>query len=206
MACAVVVAVGDVADKLGCQISGSQRSNHYRQWDGEGVFLGPVIRGSQKERTLKYIEIGENEGAILVRDGRKDARQRQKGYFVGPTIFDHVQSEMKIWQDEIFAPVYPLCVQLHWQKPLSSPTALILLMGLACLHRTAAMYANSARRLMRGCWGLIWAFLLLWLSSRSPAGKIHFMAIFMLTERMALNSIQERKWLPLAGKPIREIK
>ena len=39
----------------------------------EGIFLGPVIRGQHKERTLKYIEIGENEGAILVRDGRKDA-------------------------------------------------------------------------------------------------------------------------------------
>ena len=71
----------------------------------KGYFLGPVIRESQKERTLKYIEIGEKEGALLVRDGRKDAEAGSKGYFVGPTIFDHVQSGMKIWQDEIFAPV-----------------------------------------------------------------------------------------------------
>ena len=54
---------------------------------------------------MKYIEIGEKEGAILVRDGRKDKAAQDKGYFVGPTIFDRVAPNMKIWQDEIFAPV-----------------------------------------------------------------------------------------------------
>jgi malonate-semialdehyde dehydrogenase (acetylating)/methylmalonate-semialdehyde dehydrogenase len=70
----------------------------------DGVFLGPVIRESQKNRAIHYIEIGESEGATLVRDGRRDAAN-EKGYFVGPTIFDNVQTDMKIWQDEIFAPV-----------------------------------------------------------------------------------------------------
>ncbi|MFP3361291.1 aldehyde dehydrogenase family protein, partial [Planococcus sp. SIMBA_143] len=58
-----------------------------------------------KERTLQYIETGEKEGAKLIRDGRKDQDIQREGYFVGPTIFDNVTSEMKIWQDEIFAPV-----------------------------------------------------------------------------------------------------
>jgi malonate-semialdehyde dehydrogenase (acetylating) / methylmalonate-semialdehyde dehydrogenase len=40
-----------------------------------------------------------------VRDGRKDAAAAEKGYFIGPSIFDHVQAGMKIWEDEIFAPV-----------------------------------------------------------------------------------------------------
>ena len=71
----------------------------------EGVFLGPVIRDQHKENTLKYIETGVQEGARLVRDGRNDDTVKDKGYFVGPTIFDEVTSEMKIWQDEIFAPV-----------------------------------------------------------------------------------------------------
>jgi len=71
----------------------------------EGIFLGPVIREQHKERTLKYIETGVEEGATLVRDGRKDEAAQKKGYFVGPTIFDHVTTGMKIWQDEIFAPV-----------------------------------------------------------------------------------------------------
>lgn len=71
----------------------------------DGVFLGPVIRGPHKERTLSYIEAGEQEGAALIRDGRKDQATGESGYFVGPTVFDQVDSNMKIWQDEIFAPV-----------------------------------------------------------------------------------------------------
>lgn len=105
MACAVVVAVGDVADSLVAKLVEAGDKMSIGNGLDEGVFLGPVIRESQKNRTLKYIDIGENEGAILVRDGRKDAVVSHKGYFVGPTIFDHVQVSMKIWQDEIFAPV-----------------------------------------------------------------------------------------------------
>ena len=105
MACAVVVAVGDVADELVAKLVESGNRIVIGNGMDEGVFLGPVIRESQKERTLNYIGIGEQEGALLVRDGRKDAEAGSKGYFVGPTIFDHVQSGMKIWQDEIFAPV-----------------------------------------------------------------------------------------------------
>ncbi len=71
----------------------------------EGVFLGPVIRKEHKERAINYIETGEKEGAILIRDGRSDCNLDSKGYFVGATVFDHVKPGMKIWQDEIFAPV-----------------------------------------------------------------------------------------------------
>lgn len=53
---------------------------------------------------MKYIKLGENEGAKLVRDGRKDVTE-SKGYFIGPTIFDQVTTDMSIWKDEIFAPV-----------------------------------------------------------------------------------------------------
>src|SRR5690625_892184 len=71
----------------------------------EGIFLGPVIRDQHKERSLNYIEKGEQEGARLVRDGRQDEAAKREGYFIGPTIFDNVTTEMKIWQKEIFAPV-----------------------------------------------------------------------------------------------------
>jgi malonate-semialdehyde dehydrogenase (acetylating)/methylmalonate-semialdehyde dehydrogenase len=105
MACAVVVAVGDVAEPLVHKLV--EASDQIRIGNGmdEGIFLGPVIRGSQKERALEYIKIGESEGASLVRDGRKDATPGDKGYFVGPSIFDNVHAGMKIWKDEIFAPV-----------------------------------------------------------------------------------------------------
>ncbi|MDR4949232.1 CoA-acylating methylmalonate-semialdehyde dehydrogenase [Neobacillus cucumis] len=105
MACAVVVAVGDVADELVARLVKEAEEMKIGNGLEEGVFLGPVIRDSHKERTVKYIEIGENEGALLIRDGREDEAAAGQGYFVGPTIFDNVTTDMKIWQDEIFAPV-----------------------------------------------------------------------------------------------------
>jgi malonate-semialdehyde dehydrogenase (acetylating)/methylmalonate-semialdehyde dehydrogenase len=105
MSCSVVVAVGEAADTLVNKLVEAADRITIGNGLEQGVFLGPVIRGPHKERTLKYIEIGENEGALLLRDGRKDTAAAGDGYFVGPTIFDGVTSGMRIWQDEIFAPV-----------------------------------------------------------------------------------------------------
>ncbi|RED63247.1 CoA-acylating methylmalonate-semialdehyde dehydrogenase [Cohnella lupini] len=105
MACAVVIAVGEVGDELVKRLSEAADSLTIGNGLEKGTFLGPVIRASHKERTLGYIESGEAEGGVLVRDGRKDPASSAEGYFVGPTLFDKVSSEMKIWKDEIFAPV-----------------------------------------------------------------------------------------------------
>jgi malonate-semialdehyde dehydrogenase (acetylating) / methylmalonate-semialdehyde dehydrogenase len=106
MACSVVVAVDEVADELIAKLQ--EAADNIVIGDGlknENAFLGPVIRKEHKERTANYIKIGEEEGAVLIRDGRKDESYTDKGYFVGPTIFDNVTTDMKIWKDEIFAPV-----------------------------------------------------------------------------------------------------
>ncbi|PDO10644.1 MAG: methylmalonate-semialdehyde dehydrogenase (acylating) [Candidatus Reconcilbacillus cellulovorans] len=105
MACSVVVAVGGIGDELVRRLVEAADRLVIGNGLEEGVFLGPVIRRSHKERTIRYIEIGEKEGALLVRDGRKDAAVESRGYFIGPTLFDHVRCDMQIWQDEIFAPV-----------------------------------------------------------------------------------------------------
>ncbi|WP_028783868.1 CoA-acylating methylmalonate-semialdehyde dehydrogenase [Thalassobacillus devorans] len=105
MAASVVAVEDSVADEFIELLT--DKANEITIGNGldEGVFLGPVIRENHKERTLNYIETGEKEGAKLVRDGRNDEDAKREGYFVGPTIFDGVTTEMKIWQDEIFAPV-----------------------------------------------------------------------------------------------------
>lgn len=105
MACSVVAVEESIADEFIEKLV--DKANKIKIGNGleEDVFLGPVIREEHKARTLQYIDIGIKEGATLVRDGRKDTEAQNKGYFIGPTIFDHVTSEMKIWQDEIFAPV-----------------------------------------------------------------------------------------------------
>ncbi|QGH33607.1 CoA-acylating methylmalonate-semialdehyde dehydrogenase [Gracilibacillus salitolerans] len=105
MACSVVAVEEDIADDFIDLMV--QKANEINIGNGldENVFLGPVIREDHKKRTLQYIETAINEGAQLIRDGRNDQKNQDKGYYVGPTIFDQVTSQMKIWQDEIFAPV-----------------------------------------------------------------------------------------------------
>lgn len=105
MACAVVVAVGSVAEPLIATLK--QKAENITIGNGldADTFLGPVIRKEHRERTENYINIGQQEGAKLLRDGRQDEAYHKQGYFIGPTIFDHVNPSMTIWKEEIFAPV-----------------------------------------------------------------------------------------------------
>ncbi len=137
MACSVVVAVGDVADELVDRLL--KASNEIKIGNGldENVFLGPVIRDSHKERTESFIRIGEEEGASLIRDGRKDS-VKESGYFVGPTIFDHVNSDMKIWKEEIFAPVLSIV-------RVSSLDEAIALSNESDFANGACLYTDSAK-------------------------------------------------------------
>lgn len=104
MACAVVVAVGEVGDRLVAALA--EAIDGITVGDGsEHYFLGPLIRPASKDRALHYIAEGERENALLVRDGRLHERTEGEGYFLGPTLFDGVKPGMAIWRDEIFAPV-----------------------------------------------------------------------------------------------------
>lgn len=105
MAAAVVTVEEAIADAFIEKLIEKVNSIKIGNGFDDTVFLGPVIRKEHKERTLSYIEKGEKEGAKLIRDGRKDKIVQQDGYFIGPTIFDHVKPNMTIWKDEIFAPV-----------------------------------------------------------------------------------------------------
>ncbi|MBW5445523.1 CoA-acylating methylmalonate-semialdehyde dehydrogenase [Cohnella sp. CFH 77786] len=104
MACAVVVAVGDIADELVERLAVAAERIKIGNGAEPGVFLGPVIRPASKMRAVRYIESGVAEGAALVRDGRRDPIAAE-ARFLGPTIFDRVEPGMEIWRDEIFAPV-----------------------------------------------------------------------------------------------------
>ncbi len=103
MACAVVTVEEGIADEFMAALEAKTRSIKIGNGLEDGVFLGPVIREENRQKTLGYIERGIDEGANLVADGRKNAPK--EGYFVGPTIFDNVTTDMTIWKEEIFAPV-----------------------------------------------------------------------------------------------------
>ena len=106
MAVSVAVAVGGIADKLVEQISNKAQTLKVAPWTDSASDMGPVISREHKEKILNYIDIGEKEGAKLVLDGRNIKIQGyENGYFVGPTLFDNVNQNMKIYKDEIFGPV-----------------------------------------------------------------------------------------------------
>lgn len=104
MATSVVVAVEEIADELIKNLI--EAANQIKLGNGldPDVKLGPVISDKHLERVHGYIESGISEGANLIRDGRKDC-EGLSGFFLGPTIFDEVKPTMKIWKEEIFAPV-----------------------------------------------------------------------------------------------------
>jgi malonate-semialdehyde dehydrogenase (acetylating)/methylmalonate-semialdehyde dehydrogenase len=103
LAGSVVVAVGDVADRLVSALhDGAAQLRVGAGWDS-ATELGPVIRRSHLERVVGYIERALAEGAELVCDGRGLTDGR--GYFLGATVFDRVRPEMAIAQEEIFGPV-----------------------------------------------------------------------------------------------------
>ena len=66
---------------------------------------GPVVSAAHRQKIADYIQIGRDEGAELVVDGRGFALQGyEKGFFIGPSLFDHVKPTMKTYQEEIFGP------------------------------------------------------------------------------------------------------
>ncbi|MGE8080021.1 methylmalonate-semialdehyde dehydrogenase [Peribacillus loiseleuriae] len=103
MACAVVTVEEGIADEFMAKLKEKTATIKIGNGLDDGVFLGPVIREENQKRTISYIEKGLAEGANLVCDGRTNSPE--DGYFVGPTIFDGVTTDMTIWKDEIFAPV-----------------------------------------------------------------------------------------------------
>ena len=70
----------------------------------KGTFIGPLISERQRDRVLDYIQIGQQEGATLVAGGGVPAHLAT-GWFVEPTVFRDVKSDMRIAQEEIFGPV-----------------------------------------------------------------------------------------------------
>lgn len=105
MACSVVAVVDEIADEFIDVLVAETKKLKVGDGFHEDNYVGPLIRESHKERVLGYINSGVADGATLLVDGRKIKEEVGEGYFVGATIFDGVNQEMKIWQDEIFAPV-----------------------------------------------------------------------------------------------------
>ncbi len=84
-----------------------ERAKKYSVGNGlePGVEMGPAVDESQMNTDLKYIELGKKEAKLLCGGERLSGPKFDKGWFVAPTIFDHVRPESALSQDEIFGPV-----------------------------------------------------------------------------------------------------
>ncbi|MDL5160396.1 CoA-acylating methylmalonate-semialdehyde dehydrogenase [Actinomycetospora termitidis] len=132
MAISAVVAVGDVADGLVERIR--TRAEGLRTGDGRrDPDMGPLVTRAAQERVSGYVEAGEREGASIVVDGRDVAPDADgQGFFVGPTLLDHVGTDMSVYTDEIFGPVlsvvrvdtYEQAVDLINANPYGNGTAI----------------------------------------------------------------------------------
>jgi malonate-semialdehyde dehydrogenase (acetylating)/methylmalonate-semialdehyde dehydrogenase len=103
LAGSVLVAVGGVADELVERLKEAASSMKVGPGSEEGSELTPVIRDSHREKVRGYVDLGEEEGAEVVLDGREPPRE--EGFFMGPTILDNVDGEMRVAREEIFGPV-----------------------------------------------------------------------------------------------------
>ena len=84
-----------------------ERAKKFSVGDGlePGVEMGPSVDESQMNTVLRYIEIGKSEAKLLCGGERLRGPKYDKGWFVAPTVFDHVRPDSAIAQDEIFGPV-----------------------------------------------------------------------------------------------------
>ena len=105
MAISAVLAVDTIADELVAKIA--ERTVGLKTGDGtRGADMGPLVTRAAQDRVSGYVDAGEAAGATLVVDGRAVTPDADgDGFFVGPTLFDHVGSDMSIYTDEIFGPV-----------------------------------------------------------------------------------------------------
>jgi methylmalonic acid semialdehyde dehydrogenase len=100
------IVVNDVADEFVQRIA--ERAESMRIGDGMDpkTEMGPSVDESQFKTVMDYLNIGREDGATLVCGGeRASGNGLDKGYFVRPTIFDHVTPDMRIAREEIFGPV-----------------------------------------------------------------------------------------------------
>jgi malonate-semialdehyde dehydrogenase (acetylating)/methylmalonate-semialdehyde dehydrogenase len=133
MAIAVVVAVGEVGDELVGKIGSRMARLHVGDGRRPGCEMGPLVTGAHRDKVASYVDAGVSSGATLAFDGRSHPVDGSPdGFWLGPTLFDHVEPSMSIYTDEIFGPVlsvvrmptYEAAVDLVNANPYGNGTAI----------------------------------------------------------------------------------
>ena len=106
MAISVAVAVGDAGDRLMDFLKPKVEALKIGPGTDESMDMGPLVTADHLRKVSSYVEVGIEEGAELVVDGRDYSIQGyEKGFFIGGCLFDNVTPDMRIYKEEIFGPV-----------------------------------------------------------------------------------------------------
>jgi malonate-semialdehyde dehydrogenase (acetylating)/methylmalonate-semialdehyde dehydrogenase len=124
MALPVVVPVGEAtAEALRAKLLPAIAALQVGVSSDPNAHYGPVVSAAHKARIEGYIQLGVDEGAELVVDGRGlKVPGHEGGFFLAPTLFDHVTAEMKTYQDEIFGPVLQIVRANTFEEALALPS------------------------------------------------------------------------------------
>jgi malonate-semialdehyde dehydrogenase (acetylating)/methylmalonate-semialdehyde dehydrogenase len=131
MAISVVVAVGDVADRLVPAIQERLPAIKIGPGTDPDSEMGPLITREHRDKVASYLDVAREEGATVVADGRATGVDGD-GFFLGLSLVDHVQPGSKVYEDEIFGPVlsivrvptYADAVRLVNDSPYGNGTAI----------------------------------------------------------------------------------
>ena len=137
LAGSVLVPVGDAAGPLLDLLVARTKALTVGDGAEAGVEMGPLVTSDHCKKVTGYVEKGVAEGAVPLVDGRQHTPAGKKGYFLGPTIFDHVTKDMTIAREEIFGPVLSVmrvktlddAINLVNQSPYGNATAIFTSSG-----------------------------------------------------------------------------
>jgi len=156
MALPVVVPVGKkTADELRDRMVAEIETLRVGISTDAGAHYGPVVTAQHKARVEGWIEQGVKDGADLIVDGRGFTLQgHEKGYFVGPSLFDNVTPEMESYKEEIFGPVLQIVRAASFEEALSLPSKHQYGNGVAIFTQNGRAARDFAARVNVGMVGI----------------------------------------------------
>jgi malonate-semialdehyde dehydrogenase (acetylating) / methylmalonate-semialdehyde dehydrogenase len=107
MAISVVVAVEPTGDELVAKIAERVARLRVGPGDDEEADMGPLVTQAHRDKVASYLDSGAGDGAVLAVDGRGHpvTGGEPGGFWLGPSVLDHVTPQMSCYTDEIFGPV-----------------------------------------------------------------------------------------------------
>ena len=155
MAVSVGVAVGHIADELIGKLKPRIAKLRIRDGMEADADMGPVVTAAHRQKILDYIAAGIAEGATLVCDGRRHTvAGRENGFFLGATLFDRAQADMKIYREEIFGPVLTMVRVPDLGAALELVNAHEFGNGVACYTADGGTAREFSRRVSAGMVGI----------------------------------------------------